>query len=263
MIKYVHLNFLTSFFIFQMFEATLRLATAYVDLCEAGNSRYIGWNEEIRCCFDKNSDKFNALVHKVEEMCRTMESHLIEWKKKLHHERWIYPNLNFFTVQQILYLQHALAGICKNPLQSQVPAQVYTLLESIYPSVSREVLKNAVYSVSHEMQPGLPVRAEERLRQTDYPKHRLDTVSVVDIESLLPLLENEGLPDDGAMAALNASGAMAVLDASVAERVDMAVMWYYENQYHDKLLKTLSDEMKEILVKKRETIRYVQVVPEK
>ena len=228
-----------------MFEATSRLATVYVDLCKAGDSRYIGWKKEARCCLDRGLDEFNAVIRDVEETCKAMENDLMEWKKTLHLKRWTYPNFNYFTVQQLLYLQQQLVGLSKNPLQfvTKLPTQVYTLLELIYPNISRDVLKSTIYSAMYELEYGQVVEEGQSWKQVDQPEDRFITVSAEQIAELLCLLESEGLPDSGAMAAVN---------ACTAEGVDEAAVWYYENEDDDELLKKLADEMKEILAKKKE-----------
>ena len=226
-----------------MFEAVSRLASVYVDLCRAGDSRYMGWQKEIRCCLDIGNHKFDDAISHIEEICWIMECHLKDWKETLHYKRWMYPSLNYFTVRQLVYLQKTLFGLFTKPTSfvAQLPTQVFILLECIYPNISRDVLKKTILSSSYEIKYGQVVDGNENWKKVEQPGTRFDQVSLEKITQILSQLESEGLPDDAAMAAVNACG---------AEDVDEAAVWYAENEENYELLKQLSNEMKDIIKRK-------------
>ena len=228
-----------------MFEAVSRLASVYVDLCKAGNSQFIGWQKEIRCNIDKGTDQFDRTISYIEEICRIMEDRLNEWKQTLHNKRWMYPNLNYFTVRQLVFLQKTLFGLFTKPTSfvAQLPTQVFTLLECIYANISREVLKKTILSSAYEVKYGQVSNDSESWKKIDQPGSRFEEVSLEKIVQILSQLESEGLSDDAAMAAVNTCG---------VEDVDEAAVWYAENEDNDEVLVRLCNEMKEIIKMKQE-----------
>ena len=227
-----------------MFDAVYRLASDFVALCNAGNSRYLEWRKEIKCCLDEGKYKFDQTIQEIESACLSMENHLHEWEKTLHLKRSTYPNLNFFTVQQIVFLQKKLCGLSSSPATfvENLPTQVFTLLENVYPDVSKEVLRNAILSASYELKYGWTSEQQENWEKVEMPEDRFQQANVNDIERFLLELENEGLSDDVALAATNACG---------LENMDEALVWSVENGADDDLVNALSKEMERILQTKR------------
>ena len=212
----------------------------YVDLRKAGESRYICWQKQFRCCLDEG---FENTVSHTEETCRIMEAHLKDWEKTLHSMRWKYPSLNFFTVYQLVHLQKMLFGIFKNPLHcvAELPRQTFTLLECICPDISVEVLKNAIRSSKFEIQFGQEIDDNESWKKVYHPEDRFEDVSNEKIVQLLSELFDEGLPNELSLAAINACG---------AENFDEIYVWCIDNASDYELVKTLADEMNEIMKKK-------------
>ena len=82
-----------------MSEVTLRLASAFVALCEAGDVSYLTWKKEIRCNIDECKEHGNNLPKEYTDEVTKLEQRRIEWEKSLLDLRLKHHVLNYFFSQ--------------------------------------------------------------------------------------------------------------------------------------------------------------------
>ena len=127
-----------------MSEVTLRLASAFVALCEAGDVSYLAWKTEIRCNIDEWKEHGNNLSKAYTDEVTKLEQRRVEWEKSLLDFRLKHHVLNYFSVKQILFLQKHIFPLGQNEINFQsLPAQVYTLLKFVDPEINNEKIKDA------------------------------------------------------------------------------------------------------------------------
>ena len=120
----------------------MRLATAYINLFEAGYIHRMDWKQEFHCSKDLVAGEW--IAKELEEESTFMESCYTNWKKKVSDARKEYKELNFFTTQQLMTLRKEIATVCHSNGLIMSNIQVLALLESVLPNLTSEQLKSAI-----------------------------------------------------------------------------------------------------------------------
>ena len=110
-----------------------------VQLHSIGYTKYIGFVVKFPCA--------TVDLHKLESVYDEMKQDLISWSSKCDKFRTKCAHLNYFTSEQLLYLQKELATLDLDCDTCECSVKLLTLLQSVNPKVNREVvlcsLKNA------------------------------------------------------------------------------------------------------------------------
>ena len=228
-----------------MFGAVLRIATAYVNLCNAGCSKYTKWRKEFYCHLDDGQQKFRATVENIEAICNEMEDELCVWKKDLHKKRWQFSHLNLYTVRQLMFLQNELypvlsTGSMLNAVR-QLSSQVFTLLEAIYPEISVAIFKDVVSKSSHIRHYGNSDSEDKNWEKVAKDEDKFCQVSRGTLLEFICKLEEDELDEDVAKAATMQCG---------VEDGPTAFAWAFENGEDVEQVKELCLKMDEILLRK-------------
>lgn len=62
-------------------------------------------------------------------------------KEHINSQRIKYPELNYFTTQQLLFLRKELAALRRNAAMNNLNPQIYSLLEKVHPGIHQSRLK--------------------------------------------------------------------------------------------------------------------------
>ena len=81
----------------------MRLATAYVNLCESGFVHLLNWNQTFECSKDRLEGE--SISRELAEGSTRMEACFVNWQQKVSDARKEFEQLNFFTTQQLLLLR--------------------------------------------------------------------------------------------------------------------------------------------------------------
>ena len=120
----------------------MRLATAYINLCESGFVHCLQWNKEFKC--RKGQLEGESIAKELADESTAMENCYLNWKEKVSDARKEYRELNFFTTQQLMLLRKEIAEVCRSNDLLVSNLQVFTLLESVRPNVDTEQVKSAI-----------------------------------------------------------------------------------------------------------------------
>ena len=126
----------------QNLEGIMHLAAAYINLLESGFVHRIHWCQEFHCSRDQR--KGESIAQELARVSTAMEDCYSKWKRKVVNARKEYRELNFFTTQQLMLLRKELASACHRSQFHVENLQVFTLLESVRPSLDSEHLKAAI-----------------------------------------------------------------------------------------------------------------------
>ena len=124
----------------QLLQGVIQLAQAYVNLCEIGDVSHLDWSQEYKCktVMGKNFiADIESKSKEFEECFNTCKEHINSLRMK-HHE------LNYFTIQQLLFLRKELAGLKHSATINSLHLQVYALLEKVLPGLHRSSLQTAL-----------------------------------------------------------------------------------------------------------------------
>ena len=120
----------------------MRLATAYIKLSESGFVHRKHWSQEFHCSKDQREGE--SVSEELATASTTMENCYRNWKVKVSNARREYQELNFFTTQQLMLLRKQIAAACRSSDLHVNSLQVFTLLESVRPSLDIEHLRSAI-----------------------------------------------------------------------------------------------------------------------
>ncbi|XP_068735057.1 LOW QUALITY PROTEIN: E3 ubiquitin-protein ligase rnf213-alpha-like [Montipora capricornis] len=123
-------------------EGIMRLATAYINLLESGFVHRMHWCQEFHCSSDQRVGE--SIAQELARVSTDMEDCYSIWKKKVGNARKEYRELNFFTTQQLMLLRKELASACHRSQLHVENLQVFTLLESVRPSLDSVHLNAAI-----------------------------------------------------------------------------------------------------------------------
>ncbi|XP_020912940.1 E3 ubiquitin-protein ligase rnf213-alpha isoform X2 [Exaiptasia diaphana] len=129
----------------EIFEAVNRLGQVYIDLCEAGNVKYLDWSETIDCSEERDC----SVRKKLANTCKEMEERLFEWRRCMHDTRHKYKEFNHFSTQQILIMRRELGSLRHAGASStNLPLHVLTLLESVLSGITNQDLVKVLNKIS-------------------------------------------------------------------------------------------------------------------
>ena len=120
----------------------MRLATAYINLCESGYVHRWQWSKQFEC--NKDQREGESIAKELADESLSMENCYSNWKKKVGDARKEFRELNFFTTQQMMLLRNEIAEVCHSHDLLVSNLQVLTLLESVRPNLDSEQLKSAI-----------------------------------------------------------------------------------------------------------------------
>ena len=126
----------------QNLEGITRLAKAYINLSESGFVHRMDWRQAFRCARDQLEGE--TISQELARVSTVMEDCLSKWKQKVSDVRKEYRELNFFNTQQLMLLRKEIARACHESRFQVENPQVFTLLESVRPSLYTEHLMEAV-----------------------------------------------------------------------------------------------------------------------
>ncbi|XP_068731195.1 E3 ubiquitin-protein ligase rnf213-alpha-like [Montipora capricornis] len=123
-------------------EGIMRLAKAFMNLVKSGFVHRMHWCQEFHCSKDQRVGE--TIAQELARVSTDMEDCYSIWKKNVSNARQVYRELNFFTTQQLMLLRKELATACNSSQLHVENYQVFTLLESVRPSLDSAHLKAAI-----------------------------------------------------------------------------------------------------------------------
>lgn len=223
-----------------MLQGAVQLGQAYVNLCETGDVSHLDWNEEYKC----KSSMGKRIIDEIQSKCVEFEQLCYACKEHINEMRMKYPELNFFTIQQLLFLRKELASLKQGSTLESLNLQVYSLLEKVLPSLHRKLLHEAlieagIWSTDFD----LDFYSGQDARSTTSPSSQDDTFRDNEeisekYESLFDNVErlNPSEPERLAVAALYND-----MKGNVAE----LVLWCVQNKDKSDLLDELYEKASE------------------
>ena len=229
-----------------MFEAVTRVAVLFIELCDSGCIKYLTWNSKFTCNLDHGVDAFRETIKSVEKECIKLEADLEEWKFELDMKRTEFPFLNYYTVRQLLMLQtHLKYVILKENLKAlrDLPAQVFSLLDEVYPGIDLETFRNILLKSSHRRRYGDKSSQDISWKRVARNDDKFIEVSADAIEKFIAELEEEGHDEDVAKAATMHCG---LKDRSVAS------VWAMEHCDNEEEIAELANQLNGVLERKED-----------
>lgn len=129
----------------QASEVATQLASVYVKLCEAGDTRMLHYRKEIPCDIDQAKTMgMEQYFTNIKSEIQLLNKQLQAWKQELEGYRKDHPVMNYFTVKQCLVLQKHLHELQKDIRKvREIDPQVFTLLKAVCPDPTEEKVKDA------------------------------------------------------------------------------------------------------------------------
>ena len=191
------------------------------------------------------------VINDIECQSSKFEQQYQACKEHINSQRRKYPELNYFTTQQLLFLRKELAALRQSSAMNDVTLQVYSLLEKvlpdIHPSTLQEILREtgimSQYDQDDENSDG------DDSGQVSMPNFQeLDDHGAVDeeveiaekYETLLSAVEKLGFPETERLV-------VAALVANWESGVADLVVWCVQNKDNDDLIDKLYEEAKTTL----------------
>lgn len=191
------------------------------------------------------------VINDIECQSGKFEQQYQACKEHINSQRGKYPELNYFTIQQLLFLRKELATLRQSSAMNYVTLQVYSLLEKvlpdIHPSTLQEILREtgimSLYDQDDENSDG------DDSGQVSIPNFQeLDDHGAVDeeveiaekYETLLSAVEKLGFPETERLV-------VAALMANWESGVANLVVWCVQNKDNDDLIDKLYEEAKTTL----------------
>jgi len=229
----------------------MRLGQVYIELHEAGDVKYLAWQEEVNCAEDAQLiTAHRHVAKKLNETCFEMEARLKLWRQYVHDRRQRFQALNHFTTKQILVLRRELgalrgAGITLDKL----PLHVYALLESVLSGVTSHDLLKVLNTV-----PGFSlgaVSAESDVQTSEAVMDLDSTDTNNNYTSFFENLEKMGFGQDVGIAAMKAMNVTNGQDFNETDLLD----WCMENG-------DITEEIESLVEQAREDPNYIHFFPE-
>ena len=123
-----------------MLQGAVQLGQAYVNLCEIGDVSHLDWSEEYRC----KSSMGKRIIYEIQSKCKEFEQLYHTCREHINEMRMKCHELNFFTIQQLLFLRKELASLKRGLTLESLNLQVYSLLEKALPGLHRKILQEAL-----------------------------------------------------------------------------------------------------------------------
>lgn len=204
---------------------------------------HLDWSEEFKC----KSKMGKNVIDEIESKSNEFEQYLKACKEHINSMRMKYHELNYFTIQQLLFLRKELAGLKHGSTMNSLNLQVYSLLEKVAPGLHqlnlRDALSDAGILSAHLDQDNFRDDAGSSstgdltsLSSQEKDDHSTDDQQIVkNYESLLSHLEkiNSSEPERLAVAALVTN-----LEGTEIDRV----LWCFQNKDNSDLIDELYDE---------------------
>lgn len=132
-----------------------QIAEALLELQQSGKVKYIGWQVTLPCYAEQRKT-----AH-LKSIALNLERESGEWKEEVDAARQQFYELNYYTVKQLLNLREEL-GKLKSDTEHYivVDPHVMTLLQSISPEVSNDLIKRAIENL-HSPEPQTSSSNEE------------------------------------------------------------------------------------------------------
>ena len=111
-----------------------------MNLCEIGDVSHLDWKEEYKC----KSSMGKRIIEDIQSKSNEFEQRYNTCKERINSLRMKYHELNFFTIQQLLFLRKELAGLKQSSTVETLNLQAYTLLEKVLPCLHRALLRDAL-----------------------------------------------------------------------------------------------------------------------
>ncbi|XP_022797655.1 E3 ubiquitin-protein ligase rnf213-alpha-like isoform X3 [Stylophora pistillata] len=122
----------------ELLQGVVQLGQSYVNLCEIGDVSHLGWKEEFKC----KSIMGKKIVDDIQSKSKEFDQRYKGCKEHINSLRKKYHELNFFTIQQLLFLRKELASLKHGSTMEYLSLQVYSLLEKVFPGIHRSLLQN-------------------------------------------------------------------------------------------------------------------------
>ena len=118
-----------------------RVAELLIKLQESGYIDYTHYKLQFGCSQYKKKD--------IDEHISKLEKTLLDWKKSVQSHRKKYPQLNYYTSQQLLDLQQEF-GKLKKDKSSQASCKLMLLLLSVTSNPNNSKISQAIKLISHK-----------------------------------------------------------------------------------------------------------------
>ena len=229
-----------------MFEAVTRVAVLFIELCDSGCIKYLTWNSKFTCNLNHGVNAFRETIKSVEKECIKLEADLEEWKFELDMKRTEFPFLNYYTVRQLLMLQTNLKHVIlkeNSKALRDLPAQVFSLLDEVYPGIDLETFRNILLKSSHRRWYGDNSSQDSSWKRLARNDDKFIEVSADAIEKFIAELEEEGHDEDVAKAATMHCG---LKDRSVTS------VWAMEHCDNEEEIAKLANQLNGVLERKED-----------
>ena len=179
------------------------------------------WRKEFHCIKDQREGE--SIASELATASTAMEDCYSNWKKNVNNARKEYQELNFFTTPQLMLLRKEIAAACHRRDLHVDNLQVFTLLESVRPSLQSQQLKAAIQRVfkdtdllhnakgvdvlpSSSLTHGQPEFEERNTRIPDASVKKPTSKHVSRVRRFLNTAENDGYSEQVALCALASLG---------------------------------------------------------
>ena len=190
----------------------MRLAAAYINLCESGFVHRLQWTKEFKCCKDQLAGE--SIAKELADESTAMENCYLNWKEKVSDARKEYRELNFFTTQQLMLLRKEIAKVCHSHDLLVNNLQVLTLLESVCPNLDTEKVKSAIQRAFRDTDLFDKAKCTVKIDNNNYESastlgcygEKPRSKETSKIQSFLNAAANDGYSEQIALAALASLG---------------------------------------------------------
>ena len=225
-------------------QGVIQLGQAYVNLCEIGDVSYLDWNEEYQCRATMGA----SVIDDIESQRNKFERQFQTCKERINLQRRKYPEINYFTTQQLLFLRKELAALRQSSAMNYLPLQVYSLLEKVRPDIHplslQEILCEAGIMSQYDHDDDTSDDGDSgqvslmNLQEKDDRGAADDKDEIAEkYETLLSAVEKLGYPETERLV-------VAALVANWESPVANLVVWCVQNKANDDLIDELYNEAK-------------------
>ena len=213
-----------------------------MNLCEIGDVSHLDCNKKYEC---KTTIGRN-IINDIQTQSNEFERRYQACKEHINSQRMKYPELNYFTTQQLLFLRKELAAMKHSAAMNHGNMQVYLLLQKVVPDIHQsrlqEVLREAgiTLGIDHDEYSGSAsdqMSPQGNHEADDYGGANKQLEVADKYEALLSNVEKLGYPEPERLA-------VAALVANWDSKEAELVIWCVQNNTQDDLLDKLYEEAK-------------------
>ena len=213
-----------------------------MNLCDIGDVSHLDWSEEYRC----RSTMGQNVINDIQTQSNEFERRYKTCKEHINSQRMKYPELNYFTTQQLLFLRKELAAMKQSAVMGHANLQVYLLLQKVHPDIHpsrlQEVLLEAgiTAQIDHgeHSDGGFDQVPRQGIQEVDDHGGVNEQLEIAQkYETLLSDVEKLGYPEPERLA-------VAALVAKWESKEAELVIWCVQNNTKDDLVDELYDEAK-------------------